>query len=136
MKFSFHRQPSGLRSGGVSLLAFALAMTGLFGMNAVVAREAQGVHRFAGAVPRRAPFAAAKQAERAQQQQQRALQRQAQQQAAQRPAEAQAAPVHNDAPADAPQERGKPGRLTPDERRALRQQINDAGREIYRPARP
>lgn len=33
-------------------------------------------------------------------------------------------------------ERAKPGRLTPDERRALRQQINDAGRDIYRPERP
>ncbi len=30
----------------------------------------------------------------------------------------------------------RPGRLTPDERRALRQQINEAGRDIYRPVRP
>jgi hypothetical protein len=30
----------------------------------------------------------------------------------------------------------KPGRLTPDERRALRQQINEAGRDVYRPNRP
>ena len=28
---------------------------------------------------------------------------------------------------------GRPGRLTPDERRALRQQINEAGRDVYRP---
>lgn len=28
---------------------------------------------------------------------------------------------------------GRPGRLTPDERRALRQQINQAGRDVYRP---
>ncbi len=27
----------------------------------------------------------------------------------------------------------RPGRLTPDERRALRQQINEAGRDVYRP---
>ena len=34
----------------------------------------------------------------------------------------------------APTERpGRPGRLSPDERRALRQQINDAGRDVYRP---
>ena len=31
---------------------------------------------------------------------------------------------------------GRPGHLTPDERRALRQQINDAGRDIYRAPRP
>jgi hypothetical protein len=31
-----------------------------------------------------------------------------------------------------PRPQGRPGRLTPDERRALRQQINDAGRDIYR----
>jgi hypothetical protein len=31
---------------------------------------------------------------------------------------------------------GRPGRLSPDERRALRQQINDAGRDIYRAPRP
>ena len=30
-------------------------------------------------------------------------------------------------------DRGRPGRLSPDERRALRQQINDAGRDVYRP---
>ena len=30
----------------------------------------------------------------------------------------------------------RPGRLTPDERRALRQQINEAGRDVYRPTRP
>lgn len=40
-------------------------------------------------------------------------------------------------PEAAPVDRGgRPGRLTPDERRALRQQINDAGREIYRAPRP
>ncbi len=39
-------------------------------------------------------------------------------------------------PLAAPVERSRPGRLTPDERRALRQQINDAGRDIYRPERP
>lgn len=30
----------------------------------------------------------------------------------------------------------RPGRLTPDERRALRQQINEAGRDVYRPVHP
>ncbi len=39
-------------------------------------------------------------------------------------------------PADAAAQGGKPGRLTPDERRALRQQINEAGRDVYRPNRP
>lgn len=67
----------------------------------------------------------ARQAERAQQ---RAQQRQAQE----RPPEAAPAPV--EPPSQPPA--GRPGRLTPDERRALRQQINDAGREIYRPGRP
>lgn len=31
---------------------------------------------------------------------------------------------------------GRPLRLSPDERRALRQQINDAERNVYRPQRP
>ncbi len=31
---------------------------------------------------------------------------------------------------------GRPGRLSPDERRALRQQINDANRDVYRHGRP
>ena len=37
---------------------------------------------------------------------------------------------------EAPQPSARPGRLTPDERRALRQQINDAGRDLYRAPRP
>jgi len=117
------------------LFVIVLAMVGLCGADAAVAREAPQAHRFGGAAPRGLGLAGARQAERAQQQQ-RAMQRQAQQQVAQHPAETQAAPVHNDVPAAIPQERAKPGRLTPDERRALRQQINDAGRDIYRPARP
>ncbi len=40
------------------------------------------------------------------------------------------------APQSDPVREGRPGRLTPDERRALRQQINDAGRDVYRPGRP
>ena len=40
------------------------------------------------------------------------------------------------APADNGSTDSRPGRLTPDERRALRQQINEAGRDLYRPARP
>jgi hypothetical protein len=66
---------------------------------------------------------------------QRAAQREQAQQ--QRPQEirevapqAPARPIEQSAP------EGRPGRLTPEERRALRQQINDAGREIYRPRRP
>jgi hypothetical protein len=47
----------------------------------------------------------------------------------------EAAPVPVGPPVQAPPP-AKPGRLTPDERRALRQQINDAGRQIYRPERP
>jgi hypothetical protein len=35
----------------------------------------------------------------------------------------------------APDESRKPGRMTPEERRALRRQINEAGRDIYTPAR-
>jgi hypothetical protein len=38
-------------------------------------------------------------------------------------------------PDPVPQGPGRPGRLTPDERRALRQQINEAGRDVYRPGR-
>lgn len=30
----------------------------------------------------------------------------------------------------------RPGRMTPEERRTLRSQINEAGRDIYRPSRP
>jgi hypothetical protein len=44
-------------------------------------------------------------------------------------------PVPQAVPIERPVEQapqGHPGRLTPDERRALRQQINDAGRDIYR----
>lgn len=35
----------------------------------------------------------------------------------------------------APEESRKPGRMTPEERRALRRQINEAGRDIYAPTR-
>jgi hypothetical protein len=50
----------------------------------------------------------------------------------------QVAPVAVERPPEAPSvdRGGRPGRLTPDERRALRQQINDAGRDIYRAPRP
>jgi len=65
---------------------------------------------------------------------QRAAQReQAQQQRAQ---EIREAPPPVPRPVEVPPAEGRPGRLTPEERRALRQQINDAGREIYRPRRP
>jgi len=54
----------------------------------------------------------------------------------QRPQEIREAPPQiAPRPIEQPAE-GRPGRLTPEERRALRQQINDAGREIYRPRRP
>ena len=39
-------------------------------------------------------------------------------------------------PPEAAQQGARPGRLTPEERRALRQQINEAGRDVYRPNRP
>lgn len=66
---------------------------------------------------------------------QRAAQReQAQQQRGQQAREAQPPPPKP--PEQPAANEGRPGRLTPDERRALRQQINDAGREIYRPRRP
>ena len=49
----------------------------------------------------------------------------------------QGAPVQPAAPAPvepaAVERPARPGRLTPDERKALRQQINDAGRDVYRP---
>ncbi len=81
---------------------------------------------------------AMRQAARAQRQQQMQGQR-----AAQRSEQMQRAPERELAapqapgfrppePADASQ-MGRPGRLTPDERRALRQQINEAGRDVYRP---
>ena len=47
------------------------------------------------------------------------------------PPQSQALPVERP-----PEPVGRPGRLTPDERRALRQQIIDAGRDIYRVPRP
>jgi hypothetical protein len=39
-------------------------------------------------------------------------------------------------PLEAAQQVSRPGRLTLEERRALRQQINEAGRDVYRPNRP
>jgi len=73
----------------------------------------------------------ARQAERAQQ---RAARVNAQREPQQRTIEPPMQPVAPQAP---PEQAGsRPGRLTPEERRALRQQINEAGRDVYRPNRP
>lgn len=73
----------------------------------------------------------ARQAERAQQ---RAARVNAQREPQQRTIEPPMQPVAPQAP---PEQTGsRPGRLTPEERRALRQQINEAGRDVYRPNRP
>ena len=84
---------------------------------------------------------AMRQAARAQRQQQ--LQEQRAQQNDRRPDPVnQRAPEHERAAPQAPGYRppepgdsriGRPGRLTPEERRALRQQIDEAGRDVYRP---
>ena len=79
----------------------------------------------------RANERAMRQAARAQRQQQMEGQR-----AAQRSEQMQHAPERELAapqPAERQGEGGRSGRLTPDERRALRQQINQAGRDVYRP---
>ena len=83
----------------------------------------------------RANERAMRQAARAQRQQQMEGQRAAQRsEQMQRPPERELALPQS---ADRQGEGGRPGRLTPDERRALRQQINQAGRDVYRPnARP
>ena len=124
MTSSFVDRPSFRRR----LCAFALAVVALSGMDAIVARDAHAGRRFGGG-----PRAMNVPGGRAQQQ--RAMQRQAQPQAP-RPTEAPPVPARNITPVEAPQEGGRPGRLSPDERRALRQQINDAGRDLYRPSRP
>ena len=77
-----------------------------------------------------------RQAARAQRQQQMEGQREGQR-AAQRPEPMQRGPERELAtpqpPVDRQAEGGRPGRLTQDERRALRQQINQADRDVYRP---
>jgi hypothetical protein len=75
---------------------------------------------------------------RAQRQAERVQQRAAVRGAQQREQVPPPAALPNERPVEAPptDRSGKPGRLSPDERRALRQQINDAGRDIYRPGRP
>lgn len=83
----------------------------------------------------RANERAMRQAARAQRQQQmqdqRVMQREPMQRAPERePAAPQSPGFRPPDPGDAT---GRPGRLTPDERRALRQQINQAGRDVYRP---
>ncbi|MGI9027191.1 MAG: hypothetical protein ACR2GP_16775 [Burkholderiaceae bacterium] len=85
----------------------------------------------------RANDRAMRQAARAQRQQQmqgeRAVQREQMQRMPERELAAPQAPgFRPPEPSDAGQ-MGRPGRLTPDERRALRQQINQAGRDVYRP---
>ena len=86
----------------------------------------------------RANERAMRQAARAQRQQQMQMQR-----GAQRPEQMQRVPEREMAAPPPPVYRppdpgdanrgGRPGRLTPEERRALRQQINEAGRDVYRP---
>jgi hypothetical protein len=115
-----------LRRSSASLLAALLGATAMAFVAPASAAEPRGL-RGRGAMVRQAPFAA------------RALR-------AERPAAARAQPREAQAPAPQPAEpppetrpierTGRPGRLTPDERRALRQQINDAGREIYRAPQP
>ena len=73
---------------------------------------------------------------RAQRAQQTNAERQPMQQREERPA---GAPPNAAPPQGQPTEGGRggrPGRLSPEERRALRQQINDAGRNVYRPPPP
>ena len=85
----------------------------------------------------RANERAMRQAARAQRQQQMQGERGAQREQMQRAPERELAAPQSPGfrppePGDGNQ-MGRPGRLTPDERRALRQQINQAGRDVYRP---
>lgn len=88
-----------------------------------------------GLAEERANERAMRQAARAQRQQQMQGQRGAQrnEQMIQRGPEREVAVAP---PAERQAEGGRPGRLSPDERRALRQQINQAGRDVYRPGTP
>ncbi len=113
-----------LRAGALALLLAMECMA-----TVASAREPGAPRRFGGARAAAMEARAARQADRAQQ---RAIQR------GQMRPEPAPAPMAIPAPVE-PQPAapvGRPGRLTPDERRALRQQINDAGRDIYRPERP
>lgn len=77
---------------------------------------------------------AVRQQQRAAQAGQRNAQRGAFEQQRQEERRREAAPVQqNNAPNATPNQVRKPGKLTPEERRALRQQINEAGQDIYAP---
>lgn len=85
-----------------------------------------------GFADERANERAMRQAARAQRQQQMQGQRaQRFERMNQRPPERELAAPQP--PVDRQVEGGRPGRMTPDERRALRQQINEAGRDVYQP---
>lgn len=120
-----------LASFALCVLGVAAAVPSAFG------REGAGFHapRFAMSRGAQAEARGARPAERAQQK--AARPNQPREAPAQRTSEPPMQPVSPPSqPADAAAQGGKPGRLTPDERRALRQQINEAGRDVYRPNRP
>lgn len=139
MTSSFHRSLAlrGLLGGAL------LCVVGASWSGAAIAAEAGRGHRMA--VPRMAAprvdrdeLRAARQAERAQQraaargskQRDLTMQRIPEPELPRQFVPVPLAPLPGPAPAT------RPGRLTPDERRALRQQINEAGRDVYRPGGP
>ncbi len=118
-----------------SLAGCAVAVASMAEANARLPE--QRVHRAAMFRAGPSDFRGARQAERAQQRGLRPA-------GPQRAVEREAAPVPQAPPpafrppdpVPQPERGGRPGRLTPDERRALRQQIDEAGRDVYRPTRP
>ena len=130
------------RTGRLAGAALAMALTATLSLAAFGSAWARD--RFDGREARGGAFRESRGAERAQRMQQFPGERMAPQREFRRGAERRemAPPPPSPSPNFGPPQQvpqapqGRPGRLTPDERRALRQQINDAGRDVYRPLRP
>ena len=130
---------SGPRSGRIAGTALAIALATMLSFATVGSAWARD--RFEGREQRGGSFRESRDAERAQRMRPFRGERMAPQRdfdrrgPERREAVAPSPPPDFSPPPQAPPQ-GRPGRLTPDERRALRQQINDAGRDVYRPQRP
>lgn len=132
---------SGPRNGRTAGTALAIALATVLSFATVGSAWARD--RFEGREQRGGSFRESRGAERAERMQRFRGERMAPQRdfdrrgPERRDAAPQSPPPNFGPPPQAPQvPQGRPGRLTPDERRALRQQINDAGRDVYRPQRP
>ncbi len=130
MKLAETADPTGRRRAVVRFAARACVVALLFASDAPPADAGQG--RMGGRAPRGGGFHAAQMNNRMMRQER--MQNGSPRGPLAREAIPQPAPpVLERPPEPAPVDRGgRPGRLTPEERRALRQQINDAGRDIYR----